>query len=114
MLTGLSFEIAEPRRSAGPGRADVVCFVGFVRRRGGAPLSEAMLARLREAGWLGGPWSVSEERVHELLDLPVVVESWGDFHRLFAWEARPIRGDGEAGLCASPTGAPSTSAIRPL
>ena len=63
MLTGLSFETAQPPLAAAPNRADVACFIGMVARRPGVPLPVTSLiadlhrmlvaAGLGEAGALG-------------------------------------------------------------
>jgi uncharacterized protein len=104
MLTGLSFEIAAAPAAAAPNRADVACFIGMVSRRPGVALPSGVRAQLRSSGWEGGPWLVEAQRVDSLSQLPVIVDSWDAFDRLFAWERRPVRADG-TGWCATYLGA---------
>lgn len=104
MLTGLYFDVAEPTRVPAPNRADVACFVGFVARRSGAALPSDVQGGLRDAGWIGGPWKVPTDRLEALWQLPVVVDAWESFDRLYAWDERPVRAGGDA-TCASYLGA---------
>ena len=94
MLTGLSFETAQPPLAAAPNRADIACFIGMVARRPGVPLPADVRAQLRETGWVGGPWKLTAERIEALWQLPVVVDAWDTFDRLFAWETRPLHASG--------------------
>ncbi len=52
----LYFETALPLAPASPNRADVACFIGFIARRRGVPLSASVREELRTAGWVQGPW----------------------------------------------------------
>jgi uncharacterized protein len=36
------------------------------------------------------PWARSDDALESLLDVPVPIESWEAFDRLFAWDARPL------------------------
>lgn len=104
MLSGLDFEVAKPSAPAAPNRADVACFVGFVARRSGVALPADVREQLEHAGWLRGPWDVGADRLDELLNVPVVLDGWDAFSRLFAWDHRPL--DDQAGaLCATYLGA---------
>ncbi len=73
-------------------RADVALFVGLVPRRSAVPVPPALRARLEQAGWAGsGPFARSPTMVEALLDVPVPVDSWGEFEDLFAWNQRVVR-----------------------
>lgn len=105
-MGGLRFETAGAVAGSAPDRADIACFAGFVARRraarpgpGGSPytpLPGAVRAWLREAGWVTPPGpsrplphARPDAQVEALLDLPVPIDSWEVFDRLFAWDARP-------------------------
>jgi hypothetical protein len=91
---------AEPDRY----RADVACFIGFVARRAGAPVPAAVRAQLTAAGWVDGIWARPADAIEQLIDLPVVCDSWDLFDRLFAWEARPLAANAST-QCTSYLGA---------
>ncbi len=78
-MSGLVFEVNTRAPVSAPERADLACFVGFVRRRPGAPVPLDIQQWLIEHGW-GGVGSVN------LDDVPVPIERWNDFARLFDWE----------------------------
>lgn len=103
MLTGIEFVRSAPPRLQ-PNRADVACFIGFVARRREVPLPGAVRDQLRADGWIDGPWRRLPARLESLWQLPVVVDSWELFDRLYAWERRRVRA-GHAGECASYLGA---------
>src|SRR5215831_14023001 len=106
----IEFEDFAPPALALPNRADVACFVGFIARRRGVPLPQGMLDELRALGWVKAPWKLGAQAVQadktlqSVENLPVTVESWEAFSRLFAWEARPLKADGDA-TCATYLGA---------
>ena len=104
MLSGLDFETAARSAPAAPNRADVACFVGWVGRRAGVALPSTLSDQLRAAGWIDGPWAIAPERITSLWQVPVVLEGWDAFDRLFAWNARTVRGGGD-GTCATYLGA---------
>jgi hypothetical protein len=104
MLSGLRFETPAPQVAVSPDRTDIACFVGYVARRAGVPLPEDVRSALRAAGWLDGPWSRDPALVEALDHTPVAVESFDAFARLFAWEDRAVRADGDA-RCATYLGA---------
>jgi hypothetical protein len=77
-VNGLVFEDRRPAERSAPNRTDIACFVGFVDVR---------------APRLPG----------DLLDVPVVVDRWETFDRLFAWDRRDL--DGRGSLAVSYLGA---------
>jgi Bacteriophage tail sheath protein len=89
----VSFEVEPPVAPSAPNRTDVACFVGFVGTRG-RPVPTLIRQWLVERGWLKGVggtlWVPDEARVMALLDVPVPIESWAMFDRLFAWDRRPV------------------------
>ncbi len=109
-MAALIFETATPALRTAPERADVACFVGFVARRRASPLPDAVRQQLREAGWVDGPWRRGADALESLENLPVVVDSWALFDRLFAWDERlvgraPDPVSGVQARCASYLGA---------
>jgi hypothetical protein len=95
----LRFETEPPVEAPSPNRMDVACFVGFVRPRPGAA-SIAIQRWLTEQGWLQTPGGVrmpfARASASELLDVPVPIERWAVFDRLFAWNERRLNGDDTA------------------
>lgn len=86
-MPGLLFRDAQPASTISPHRADVVCFVGFVGRRGAVALPGRLKTWLQEQGWRPRDVDVADD--DPLLDVPVPLDSFEAFDRLFAWEARP-------------------------
>lgn len=86
-MTGLRFEIQAPVVPSDPNRADVACFVGLVRRRPGTALPPEISGWLKQRGWSGSS-PHAREPVAELCDVPVPIDTWDVFDRLFAWEER--------------------------
>lgn len=99
----LIFETAAERAPTAPQRTDIACFIGHVGRRD-APLPAPVIAELRAAGWVDGPWRRTEAQLRSLEQLPVTVESWDAFDRLFDWRSRSVATSGPA-TCATPLGA---------
>jgi hypothetical protein len=99
----LVFELATPSDDSDSNRADVACFIGFVKRRPDFALPDALHAQLAAGGWVDGAWRRPPAQIEGLLNLPVAIESWNLFDRLFAWEARPL--DGVDRVCATYLGA---------
>lgn len=99
----LDFDIARPSVPAAPQRTDIACFIGYVGTRD-LPLPRQVTEDLRAAGWIGGPWRRPEEQIRSLEQLPVTVESWDAFDRLFDWRSRPVSAD-SAATCATYLGA---------
>lgn len=91
-MYGLRFEDQAPVVVSAPNRVDIACFVGFVSRRGQDVPSEVK-RWLDERGWS----SVRNGRppLGELLDVPVPIDTWEVFDRLFAWERRDFNGNGQ-------------------
>lgn len=104
MLPGLHFETARRAEPSSAARADIACFIGYVARRPRTPLPDAVVAQLRAAGWVDGPWRRTPGELDTLLDLPVVIDSWDAFDALYAWDRRP-RVEGGTAHCASYLGA---------
>jgi hypothetical protein len=106
----IEFEDFAPPALALPNRTDVACFVGFVARRRGVPLPQGVLDELRALGWVKAPWKLGagalqdDRTLQSVENLPVTVESWEAFSRLFAWEARALKANGNA-TCATYLGA---------
>jgi len=101
---GLVFEVAAPLAPADRQRADVACFIGHVARRAGRPLPDALRAQLDAGGWTRGIWARPPAEVDSLLNLPLVLDSWHLFDRLYAWDQRPVDAAGTR-RCASYLGA---------
>jgi hypothetical protein len=89
-MSGLVFTNQAPVR-LNPGRADIACFVGFVRRRAAVALPDDLRVWLRERGWEQARGTAG---LDDLLQLPVPLSSWELFDRLFAWEERPLDASG--------------------
>jgi hypothetical protein len=109
--TGIEFGAVAPPAVVAHNRSDIACFIGFVHRRKSTELPAHTLAAFTAAGWAqGGAWARSEEDLESALHLPVAVDSWDAFHRLYAWEQRPLAPSSQL-RCASYMGAaPSSSA----
>jgi Bacteriophage tail sheath protein len=99
----LEFDTARASAPAAPQRTDITCFVGHVGRRS-SPLPRQVTEDLRAAGWIEGPWRRDETEIRSIEQLPVTVESWEAFDRLFDWRSRPVSGEGPA-TCATYLGA---------
>jgi hypothetical protein len=101
-MNGLYFVVNPPVLAADPNRTDIACFVGFIARRarsGGAAQTpaemvtatgacRALVSRAKAGRRRGG------RRLQTLQDLPVPIDTWDVFDRLFAWEARPVDASG--------------------
>jgi hypothetical protein len=94
-MYGLRFETTEPVVAPVPNRADIACFVGFIRQRSG-DMPAAVCNWLREQGWLASCEPQTTPGV-ELLHRPVPVDSWEVFDRLFRWEHRDFDSNGQIG-----------------
>ncbi len=106
----LLFETAAPALRTAPERADVACFVGFVARRREQPLPMSVRRQLIDAGWVHGPWRKGSDALEALDNVPVVIDNWALFDRLFAWDERPLGRapdavSGEPAHCATYLGA---------
>ena len=104
-MSGLHFEVQAPIVRSDPNRADIACFVGFVKQREReVPPSvnqreqedpSSVNRWLKERGWVQR--DESSDRIQQLLDVPVPIDSWDVFDRLFAWEHRVINDRGQLG-----------------
>lgn len=87
-MNGIQFEEQSPVVAVDPNRADIACFVGVVARRDGAALPSFIREWMSEYGWtavqLGRPGFDPET----LDDVPVPIDSWELFDRLFRWDRR--------------------------
>jgi hypothetical protein len=83
-MIGLDFEVQPSVVASDPNRADIACFVGLVARRA-TSVPEALRQWLRAEGWID-----SVDAKSNLLDLPVPIDTWDVFDRLFAWDERPL------------------------
>src|SRR5262245_25707422 len=92
-MNGLVFEERRPVVRSAPNRADIACFVGFVGRRPGTVPSTVVQA-LAEQGWTSPPYA---RPIGDLLDVPVPIDTWETFDRLFAWDRRDLDGRGVLG-----------------
>jgi hypothetical protein len=106
-MRGVFFEQRVAPVARSPYRADVALFVGFVDRRRhkhvpGLPSDEVVVDPIVPTATTDGEsrlyrWLVSEgwarnrtsAQLDELLDIPVPIDSFELFDRLFAWELRP-------------------------
>lgn len=86
-VAAIVFEEQPPVVASAPNRADIACFVGFIGRRR-TPVPDSLRRWLFEQGW--GPLPDSSPSYDPLLDVPVPIESWELFDRLFAWDQRPV------------------------
>jgi hypothetical protein len=89
-MPGLVFAVEPPLILPVPNRADVACFIGLVARRD-TDLPEALQKWLIAQGWLQSPAENPGQARLDLEDLPVPLESWEMFDRLFAWDRRPCQ-----------------------
>jgi uncharacterized protein len=114
VLSALRFQTGTAAASVADHRADVACFIGYVARRPRAALPGALRRQLQQSGWARGVWlparkAYAEARLEGLINVPVVVESWDDFDRLFAWDRRPVLAgqavDDQSAYCATYLGA---------
>lgn len=100
-MNGIQFEEQSPVIAVDPNRADIACFVGFVARRDGSALPHFVHEWMSEYGWtsvqLGRPGFDAEG----LEDVPVPIDSWELFDRLFRWERRTGESSGVTYLGAA-------------
>lgn len=99
-MIGLHFEEQAPMVVSDPNRTDIVCFIGFIARRA-TPVTPAIVRWLEERDWMLP--DRGRAPLSELLDVPVPIDTWDVFDRLFAWERRPLDGAGQ--MAASYLGA---------
>jgi hypothetical protein len=104
-MKGVNFFVEKPVPETLPNRVDVACFVGLVACRKTEAILEdepGIKTWLEHRGYFHLKPSKSGEMeeylfggVEQLLDVPVPVEDWPSFDRLFAWDQRPIEGSQE-------------------
>lgn len=95
--TGLIFEDQAPVVVSDPNRTDIALFVGFVAVRSGVEGAASAVPSTVRAWLAAQGWLRPERGRHalpDLLDVPVPVDNWDTFDRLFAWQARPITAPG--------------------
>jgi GNAT superfamily N-acetyltransferase len=112
-MRGLVFDVQSPVFPSDPNRADIACFVGFVARRASTPVPAELRQWLIEQGWWEDPDPLrpgerrrpyARDSARQLLDVPVPIDTWETFDRLFAWEERrldPARHEGVTYLGAA-------------
>jgi hypothetical protein len=90
-MTGLSFSVEKPVQAASPNRMDIACFVGLVELRDSVARDE-IDDWLYQQGWLNSAagFKATHHRDSALVlrDVPIPVDNWESFDRLFAWETR--------------------------
>ncbi len=106
-MLGLQFETSAPHIAEEPKRTDIACFVGFVGRRHGAIVPQAIRTWLmRRYTAVAKAYELFKNAAaaadpstdpslfwqnHPLLNIPVPIESWSDFDLLFDWQRRPLK-----------------------
>ncbi len=89
-MDGLVFQPLPAPRATHPARADIACFVGFIPLRAGVLLSASEISDLVARGWVEPPAPGTTVPASVLLHVPVTVDPWASFDRLFAWNTRPL------------------------
>ena len=79
-MSRVLFENERPVLQVDPGRADVACFVGLVRRLVGVAVPASVQDWLQSQGWLNPNYIRS---LDSLADLPLPLESWAAFIAMF-------------------------------
>lgn len=90
-MNGIQFEGQSPVVAVDPNRADIACFVGFIARRDGAALPQFVHEWMGEYGWTAAQLGRPGFDPEILDDVPVPIDSWELFDRLFRWEHRTDR-----------------------
>lgn len=94
-MKGLSFQVQKTIQLGSPNRMDIACFVGLVNLRPDAPRDD-INEWLYHQSWMhsaqGYNATYHRESAHELLDVPVPIDSWERFDQLFAWDKRQYTG----------------------
>jgi uncharacterized protein len=110
-MSRIVFQPALPVVRSAPNRADIACFIGFVSPRKAAPIPPNIATWLDQQWWMKGD---AAKRLHTLLgkplqitaqafdaapkeiketdilirDVPIPIDDWAVFDRLFAWNQR--------------------------
>jgi uncharacterized protein len=87
-MNGIQFEEQAPIVAVDPNRADIACFIGFVARRERAALPRYIRDWMDEQGWNAAQLGRPAFDAEALKDVPVPIDSWELFNRLFRWERR--------------------------
>jgi hypothetical protein len=90
-MYGLVFEDRISIVTSNPNRADIACFIGFIGRRN-TVIPNEVWRWLFEQGWVALPDGSQSSQKEPLLDIPVPIDTWEVFDRLFAWEQRNFNG----------------------
>jgi len=100
-MNGLQFETQSPIVAVDPNRADIACFVGFVARREESALPSFIRNWMNDNGWTAHQLGRPEFDPKDLEDVPVPIDSWELFHRLFLWDRRTTERSGISYLGAA-------------
>lgn len=93
-MNGIQFEEQPPVVAVDPNRADIACFVGFVARREGTALPRFIREWMNEYGWTAAQLGRPGFDPEVLDDVPVPIDSWELFNRLFRWDRRTSASSG--------------------
>jgi len=93
-MNSIQFEEQPPVVAVDPNRADIACFVGFVARREGAALPRFIREWMNEYGWTATQLGRLGFDPETLDDVPVPIDSWELFNRLFCWDRRTTASSG--------------------
>lgn len=87
-MKGLIFEASAPQPDAARNRTDVACFIGYARVRDVDP-PQRLRAWLQHQGWWAtGASKGAQPGLESLYDLPLPIDNWEGFDRLFEWDRR--------------------------
>lgn len=100
-MNGIQFEEQLPVVAVDPNRADIACFIGFVARRDGSALPRFIRDWMSEYGWTSAQLGRPGFDAEALEDVPVPIDSWELFDRLFRWDRRTGESSGVTYLGAS-------------
>ena len=90
-MVGLNFQFQQTISSGSINRMDIACFIGLIDVRSGIDHTE-LNGWLYRQSWLnavsGEAATYHRDSAADLLDVPIPVDSWQSFDRLFAWDQR--------------------------
>ena len=86
-MSRVLFENQRPALQVDPGRTDVACFVGLVRRQIAATIPASVHDWLRSQGWLNPNYV---RPLDQLADIPLPVENWAGFTAMFDPGGSPV------------------------
>ena len=81
-MSRIIFQPELPVVHSAPNRTDIACFIGFLSLRQGAKIPGAITT------WLSQQVLPKRAGVDILKDVPVPIDDWAVFDRLFAWDQR--------------------------